>query len=307
MRVAMGSRFLGHLLSLLMGLVFLIAARPAGGEVPVPSPASPQSAQTILLAGQSTTWLDLPEPPYNAAITVKSKLEQAGFRVTFDQTQPHHYVLAMTYLETRGRAYGTLEYGTNISLEFSVWRVVTGKPQKLWTRTIESSTSWPVPVGSHYWDAVQNLEENPYYYYIGELVQGVVTTQEDAGAVFARVLRQQKLGETTYESGGFQAPGHVVANQGARLNAIRELGRLKDRRALSTLWELVEQGRRSDDSSDVTQRITALAAIGEIGDPTASDRLSRLYETETDADMRAVLEQAMARIREQQSSDGSSK
>lgn len=288
------------------GLALLAAVQPAGGEPP-PSSAASQAVQTILLAGQAKTWLDLPEPPYNAAVTVKSKLERAGFRVTFDQAQPHHHVLVMTYIESQGREYGKLDHGTNISLEFTLWGIASGKPQKLWTRTIESSTSWPIPVGSHYWDAVQNLEENPYYYYVGELIQGLTTTREDENAVFARVLRQKKLGGATYESGGFQSAGYVVANAGARLNAIRELGRLKDRRALSTLWELVEQVRRSDEPVDTAERNAALAAIGEIGDQAASDRLSKLYETETDADSRTVIEKAMARIREQRQSNGGSK
>lgn len=290
----------------LASLAFLVAAQPVNGEPSLPPSATSQAAQTVLLAGQARTWLDLPEPPYNAAVTVKSKLERAGFRVTFDQTQPHHHVLVMTYIETQGREYGKLDHGTNISVEFTFWGVSSGKPQKRWTRTIESSTSWPIPVGSHYWDAVQNLEENPYYYYVGELLRGL-TTQEDEGAVFTRVLRQKKLEGTTYESGGFQSSGHVVANAEARLNAIRELGRLKDRRALPTLWELVEQTRGSDEPVDTAQRNVALAAIGAIGDQMAYERLNRLYETETDSDLRVVIEKAMAQIREQRQSDGGSK
>jgi HEAT repeat protein len=94
-----------------------------------------------------------------------------------------------------------------------------------------------------------------------------------------------------------------VANAEARLNAIRELGRLKDRRALPTLWELA--GAREE--SDTAQRDTAIRAIGEIGDPDSLDRLSALYNRETDDGLRIVLDKAMARIREQHHSDGGSK
>lgn len=247
--------------------------------------------------------MDLPTPPYNAAITVKTKLERVGFHVTFDQTRPHQHVLVLIYIETEGREYGKLQRGTNITVELALWRPTAGAPKRLWSRTIESSTSWPVPIGSHYWDAVQNLEENPYYYYLGELAQGLTTDEDDAGAVFTRALQQKKLGGSTHESGGVQAGGHVVANAEARLNAMRELGRMKDRRALPTLWELAGE----KDEFDTSQRDTALKAIGEIGDPDSLDRLNALYNTETDPGLRAVLEQAMARIREQRQSDGGSK
>jgi hypothetical protein len=269
--------------------------------------AQSQGAQTILLAGRATTWLDLPEPPYNVAITVKSKLERAGFRVIFDQAQPHDYVLAMTYQETPGPAYSQLESGTHISLEVTLWRVAQGQPQRLWVQRIESSTSWPTPVGSPYWDAVQNLEEDPYYYFLGDLVQGIAVNHEDVVTVFARVLRQTTLREEADTGEGFQAPGDVVANQGARLNAIRELGRLKDPRALPILWQLIEQGYPSHDISTVREQIAAVAAIGDIGDPAASDRLSRLAETTTDPGLRHALEQARARLTEQAHPGGHAK
>ncbi len=268
-----------------------------------PAQDAPQSAPVVLLAGQAKTWLDLPGPPYNAAITVKTKLERAGFRVTFDRAQPHQHVLVITYLETEGREYGKLQSGTNISCEFSYWRMESGSPRKAWSRTIESSTSWPIPIGSHYWDAVRNLEENPYYYYIGELIHGLAEGRDDAGAIFTRALRQKRLGRSTTDGGGSQETGHVVANAEARLNAIRELGRMKDRRALPTLWELAGE----KEEYDTFQRDAALTAIGEIGDPDSLDRLSALYNRETDYGIRTVLEKAMARIREQRQSEGGSK
>jgi hypothetical protein len=291
-----------RLLPLAMGFLILLA-QPASAQPAPGLEEKLQAAQTILLAGQARTWMDLPHPPYNAAITVKTKLERAGFRVALDRSQPHQHVLVMTYLEAEGREYGKLQRGTNITCELTIWRVTPGAPQKLWTRTIESSTSWPVPIGSPYWDAVQNLEENPYYYYIGELAQGLTASQEDAGAVFARALRQKKLGGSTYESGGGQASGHVVANAEARLNAIRELGRLKDRRALPTLWDLAA----TKDEHETSQRDTALKAIGDIGDPDSLDRLNALYNAETDEGLKAVLDKAITRIMEQNQSEGGSK
>lgn len=292
--MATAAGFLHALRLLALTICLLVPYAPADGAQPVLN--TPEPATTVLLAGEAKTWLDLPMPPYNAAITVKAKLERAGFRVTFDPTQPHRHVLVINYLETEGREYGKLQRGTDITCEFVFWQMESGSPNKLWARTIESSTSWPIPIGSHYWDAVQNLEENPYYYYIGELIQGVTHGRDDPGSVFTRALQQKKLGESTTGGGGMQPTGHVVANAEARLNAIRELGRLKDRRALPTLWELT--GER--DEYDTSQRDAAITAIGEIGDPGSLDRLSAIYNTDTDPGFRAVLEKAMARLRERQ-------
>lgn len=289
MPATLAIRFMRRLL-LLAGLLPALAAVSALGQ---PTPP------TILLAGQARTSKDLDRPPYNATITIKTKLERAGFRVIFDRTQPHQHVLVVTYLETEGREYGKLQLGTDITCEFTVWRVASGTPEKRWSHTVEASTSWPTAIGSHYWDAVRNLEENPYYYYIGELTRELANGRNDAGAVFAEALRQKKLGSSTSESGGVQASGHVVANAEARLNAIRELGRMKDRRALPVLWELIEQSEQSDELEDSAQRDTALRTIGEIGDPSSLDRLSAFYNTHTDEGLRAVIEKAMARIREQ--------
>lgn len=254
---------------------------------------------TILLAGQAATWTDLEKPPYNAAITIKTKLERTGFHVIFDATQSHQHVLVLTYLETEGREYGKLQRGTEITCEFTFWQITSGAPEKRWSQTVKAGTSWPTPIGSPYWDAVRNLEENPYYYYIGEFALALATGQDDAGTVFTKALAQKKLTGSAFDGGGVQASGHVVANEEARLNAMRELGRMKDRRALPVLWEIIEQGGRSDEGTDAAQRETALRAIGEIGDPSSLDRLNMIFNTHTDESVRAVTDKAITRIREQ--------
>lgn len=244
------------------------------------------TVRTLLLAGEVSTWLDLAEPPYNIAVTLKIKLERAGFRVVLDPDQPHDAVLVIQYQESPGREYQRFEQGTTITCDLALRHKAVGTVQAY---RFEAATTWPTPVGSLYWDAVQNLEENPYYYYLGELMKGWLGAQEDAGAVFSRMLRHPPMTIST-DGGGSQPTGQVIANQEARLNAVRELGRLKDRRALETLWGLVAQ-------PSVREREVAVAAIGDIGDPASLDRLTKLYETETDPEMRAAAEAAMTRIR----------
>lgn len=245
---------------------------------------------TLLMTGQVSTWMDLPEPPYRVAIAIKMKLERAGFRVVFDPAEPHEAVLVIHYQETPGPEYASLEQGTKILCEVTLKQPGGGTHAPGFAHRFEAATSWPTPVGSLYWDAVQHLEENPYYYYLGELVQGWITARNDAGAVFSKMLRQPPM--TISMSGEDAQPtAQAVANQVARLDAIRELGRTKDRRAIETLWELVGQ-------SNQQERAAAVAAIGEIGDPGMLDRLTQLRESQPDANLRVVLERAIARIRQ---------
>lgn len=258
-----------------------------------PPPQQPESLRavyTLLLTGQVSTWMDQPEPPYKVAIAIKMKLERVGFRVVFDPAESHEAVLAVNYQETPGPEYASLEQGTKILCEVALQRPRGVPHDPNFAHRFEAATSWPTPVGSLYWDAVQHLEENPYYYYLGELLQGWLTTKNDAGAIFSKMLKQPPL---TISMGGEDAhlTAQAAANQVARLDAIRELGRMKDRRAIETLWELVGRPNQQE-------RAAAVAAIGEIGDPAVLDRLIQLRESQQEASMHAVVEKAITRIRQ---------
>ncbi|MER3425565.1 MAG: hypothetical protein C4293_22355, partial [Nitrospiraceae bacterium] len=141
------------------------------------SPAQQESlraVRTLLIAGEISTWLGLPEPPYKVAVTIKMKLERAGFRVTFDPASSYDAILLLRYQETPGREYPRLEQGTNVLCEIG-FKHSTMDPVLLYR--FETGTSWPAPVGSLYWNAIQNLEEIPYYYYLGELLRGWLAEQ----------------------------------------------------------------------------------------------------------------------------------
>jgi hypothetical protein len=279
-------------------VLFLSAFVVLAGLAAATSAAEPDAVQrrpeqgaaglTILLTGDTKTWLNLPEPPYTVAVTIKQKLEQAGFRVTMDPQQPYDAVMIIAYEETQGRQYRALEHGTQITCDVKLFHLAKSQDSPVWTTHVEAGTSWPTPIGSLYWDAVQNLEENPYFYYLGPLLTGWLANRDEAGVVFGRMITQRSARSTT-EGGGFQQTGTVVAQDGARLNAVREIGRLKERRALPGLWELVEHG-------EPDQQAAAIRAIGEVGDPSAVDRLSRLHDKESDPDRRTVLMNALTQI-----------
>lgn len=268
--------------------------RPAAAEPAPPDVAGSSSpVRTILLAGQVSTWLSQPQPPYNVVITVKMKLERVGYRVVTDPQQAHDAVLVIDYQETQGRQYRALEHGTNIRCEMTLHVPTAGSWSAVWNRRVETGTSWPTPVGSVYWDAVQNLEEEPYYYYLGELLKGRLDRREEAALVFMAML-QESRGRQGSDGGGVQAPARETAQEGARLNAIGELGRLRERRALPLLWTLAQAAPSLESDA-------ALLAIGEIGGQDSLDRLGTFANSQQDPDVKAVVQKAMARARERQS------
>ena len=286
--------------TLLTLAIFSAVAMTEGAAEGADGPGTPsldaraQAAQvrTILLKGQVSTWLNQPQPPYQVVITIKMKLERVGYRVVLDSQQPHDAVLNIAYQETEGRQYRALQYGTDIRCEVALHLPPAASAPSVWSRRFESGTSWPTPVGSLYWEAVQNLEEEPYYYFLGELLKGWLDRQEEAPVVFISML-QESRGRQTTEGGGFQPTARETANQGARLNAIGELGRLRERRALPLLWTLAQAPSSPEGEA-------ALTAIGEIGGRDSLDRLITFAESQSDPDVKAVAQKAMARARERQ-------
>ncbi len=265
---------------------------PVAVAEPTPPDAAlpPPTVRTILLAGTVATWLSQPQPPYNVVITIKIKLERVGYRVLLDPAQPHDARLVIDYRETPGRQYRALEQGTNISCDMTLHVPAAGSWAPIWSHRVETGTSWPTPIGSVYWDAVQNLEENPYYYYLGELLKGRLERREEAAQVFVGML-QESRGRPGTDGGGVQATARETAKDGARLNAIGELGRLRERGALPLLWTLAQAAPSPESDA-------ALLAIGEIGGQDSLDRLSAFVEAQQDPDVKVVARKALARARE---------
>ena len=264
------------------------AHMPASPHVAKDWKESPASTTRILITYHRRTWLELPDPPYPAAVAIKLKLERVGYIVTLDPEQPHDALVVMEYKETPGRYYERLEQGTKITCSLRLHESGDLSVEPQLSYLLEAETSWPQPVSSLYWDAVQHLEENPYYYYFGELVQGRLAHERDPVDVFSVVLRQPPLSVSTAgESDPLSA--RIAANGEGRRRAIRELGLLKDSRALDVLWYLAEHSIR-------TERKAAVEAMGDLGDPSALARLTQFHSAQTDPELRATVEAAIARL-----------
>jgi len=248
------------------------------------SRASVAGTQTFLVAADVMSAADLEHSAYDVIIAIKLKLEAVGYGVVLDAQQPHDAVLLVEYDEMPGREYPKLEVGTKIVCRLTLYHPSVGK---LYSYAMQAESAWPRPFGSLYWDAVQNLEENAYYYYLGELTRGSLASQADVIDVFNAVLREPPLFQSLDGSDNI-VTSRMAANQNARLNAIRELAKRRDSRSLETLWHLAWQG-------NTPERKAAVAAIGDIGDPASVERLSDLASAGGPVGTAAAA--ALARIR----------
>ncbi|HZS11723.1 MAG TPA: HEAT repeat domain-containing protein [Nitrospirales bacterium] len=224
----------------------LLDARPASADGARP---------VILLAGQAATREDLDEPPYNIVIAVKTRLQRVGFDVVLDPAAPYAAVLVLDYRESPGPMY-RLESGTRIRCRIDLYNPATAREGPARTYELQAETS-SAPLRSLYWDAVQQLEENAYYYFLGELVRGWWVEGVDAVTVLGRVLNEPPA-LLSSDGADDVVTARVAANQAARTHAIQELGRLRDPRALPTLRTLAHHAP----SLERAEAVRALAAIG---------------------------------------------
>jgi hypothetical protein len=253
----------------LAALISLAPPAEAAGEPPV-----------LFLAGTVASRDDLAEPVYDVVIALKARLARAGFRVVLTPAERFDAVLVLNYREARGREYRNLEHGTAIDCRLSLHDPASPSAPPLRTYEMRAETSWPAPMGSRYWDAVQHLEENAYYYFLGDLVYGWWTRRAETAEVFARVLAEPPARVTT-DGGDDVVTARMAANHAARLHAIDELARLRDPRTLALLWDLVR-------AATPAERLAAVRAIAAIGTPEALEGLRALVDSEQDVRVREV-------------------
>ena len=110
----------------------------------------------------------MPSPPYNVGVTLKLKLQDAGFQVVFDPKQPHDAILHIQYEEIPSRQFQVLEQATAIRYNM---QLVHDRLGEIFSHHFEAQPN-EIPLGSLYWDAIGNLEEDPYYCFVGDLIRG---------------------------------------------------------------------------------------------------------------------------------------
>ena len=144
-----------------------------------------RTANTIYVDVQASTWKTRGRLLWDAPADIAAKLIAVGFEIVRERTQPHALTLTGSYEETRGRQFGINQYGTVLTGTF---RIEHHEKGPLFEITIQERATL-TPLGTlPYLDSLHNFLTNPYYHYLGEIIDGQVRRNQDAHRVFLNEL-----------------------------------------------------------------------------------------------------------------------
>jgi hypothetical protein len=243
-----------------------------------------QTIHTILVTGTVQTWLDVPAPPYNVGVTLKLKLEDAGFQVVFDPTQPHDANLRIAYEEYPSGQFQVLEQATAIRYRM---QLIHDRLGEIFTHEFDAQPNASA-FGSLYWDTVGNLEEDPFYCFVGDLIRGHIQRGQHEEETLLEVLVRPLLHQDDVNAAGARGALQATVQQRARINIIQELGQepFHTPEAQNALWTVAKKAQPNE-------RGAALTQLGKIGDTAFLSPLNTLLEKETDPEVRSAAEHAI--------------
>ncbi len=249
-----------------------------------------QDIHTILVTGTARTWLDAPTPPYKVGVTLKIKLEDAGFQVVFHPSQPHDANLRIQYEEIPNGQFKVLEQGTAIRYRMQLMHEGRGE---IFSHDFEAQPN-PIPLKSLYWDAIANLEEDPYYCFVGDLIWGQIHQGQNAQDILLEVLLRPLTRQNLVNSAGARGANQAIVQQRARLNIIQELGKgvFHTPEAQEALWAIASKAQANE-------RVAALTQLGKIGDSSFLSPLAKLMEKEGNPEVRSAAKLAIRLIESQ--------
>lgn len=281
------------LLLILVLTIFHTGPVPANDEPLTEPPRSRedlkdlQQIQTILVTGTVQTWLDVPAPPYNVGVTLKLKLQDAGFQVVFDPNQPHDANLRIQYEEIPSGQFQVLEQATSIRYRM---QLVHDRLGEIFSHHFDAEPN-EIPLTSLYWDTVSNLEEDPYYCFVGDLIRGHLHRGMNEQDMLLEVLVRPFTRQDSVNPAGSRGATQATIQQRARLNIIQELGKglFNTPEAQEALWTVASKAQPNE-------RGAALTQLGKIGDPSFLSPLTKLLEKEDNPEVRSAGEHAIRLI-----------
>jgi hypothetical protein len=133
----------------------------------------------------ASTWKTRGGLLYDIEGTVRRKLTSAGFLLVRDQAKSHDAVYYVDYQERRGEAYGINQFGTIISAKF---RLERPEHELLHEIRIEETSHPTISGPPPYLNTLQNFQTNPYFFFLGDILQGYLRYQHDAQLVLIEII-----------------------------------------------------------------------------------------------------------------------
>lgn len=220
---------------------------------------------------------------------LKIKLTNAGFTVVPKASDPHDLTLKVRYREERGQQYKFDTYGTEITCEVKLEHASAGSLLDLTIRETSGAYDSGTPP---YLEALERFDTNPYFYFLGEIVSSRTRSRSDVTEALIRSLQHMIQAETPkteqlQDAHGF-LPGESLYPALVRENTIRELGRLRDDRAVPVLTALLGHASRQTRLASI-EALTPLRDSAEV-----RSALERMATGDRDPEIRRAAASALS-------------
>ena len=255
-----------------------------------------RTANTIYVDVQTSTWKTRGRLLWDAPADITAKLIAVGFEIVREKNQPHALTLTGSYEETRGRQFGINQYGTVLTGTF---RIEHHEKGPLFEITVQERATL-TPLGTlPYLDSLHHFLTNPYYHYLGEIVDGQVRRNQDAHRVFLKELRAKVAHEDVpegSESSDWLPEGihsmqqaHTLYEPVAARRTIGEFVQTKDDRIVGILSDLLNH-------PDVYVKVRSIEAFGDFAVTEALPLLRELEKNAKEVEVRHAASATIARL-----------
>jgi len=231
----------------LLFFVFSPLSGKAADQDAVSEPADPPpvfARPMVYLDLVASTWKPRGRSSLGIVPLIRNKLDAAGYRVTQDASAPRDATLTVRYREERGKRISTSLYGTHLFCTVTFARSGDSNNVQL---AIEERPQYRDLISAPYVEVMESFQTNPYFYYLGPVIQGWMSTNQEPTASLIDALDRDLYPVGVPEPTPMDtllSPSETFADLNeyyapeARARTIQEVGRLRDSRGLDLLLRL---------------------------------------------------------------------
>ena len=255
-----------------------------------------RTANTIYVDVQASTWKTRGRLLWDAPADITAKLIAVGFEIVREKTEPHALTLTGSYEETRGRQFGINRYGTVLRGKFRIEHHEKGPLLEI---TIQERAELTPSGTLPYLDSLHNFLTNPYYHYLGEIIDGQVRRNQNAHRVFLNELLAKVAHEAVPEVSdnsdwlpeGIHSmqQAHTLYEPVAARRTIGEFVQTKDNRIVGILPDLLNH-------PDVYVKVRSIEAFGDFAVTEALPLLRELERNAKEVEVRHAASATLARL-----------
>ncbi len=255
-----------------------------------------QKANTIYVEVQTSTWKTRGRLLWDPQADVRAKLTAAGFDIVRQKTDPHSLALVGVYQEARGRSFGINRYGTVMS---GIFRIEHHSKGPLFEIAIQEKATLTPSGTLPYLDSLHNFLTNPYYHFLGEIVDGQIHRNHDAHTVFLKELYAKVVHDAAPrvsdnpdwipEGIHSMQQAHTLYEPLAARRAIVEFVQTNDNAIVDILPDLLKH-------PDVYVRVRCVQAFGDFGVTEALPLLKNLEKNAEQIEVRNAASATISRL-----------